>query len=109
VSEALFGRRARAAASSDGVRRTGNATRVSGIRGESGGVGKINDSVYAGKDGQLYRKGDNGWQEFNKGQGWEEVRPDPSPKERKNRESVDTLERERTAREKGEKRAKDYN
>jgi hypothetical protein len=84
---------------------TGNMTRVAGIRGEQGGVVRTGDNVYAGKDGQVYRKGDNGWQHYNPGSGWEEVRPDAEPK---NRDKVNSLDREQKAREKGEKRSKDY-
>jgi hypothetical protein len=85
---------------------TGNATRVSGIRGDQGGVVRSGDNVYAGKDGELYRKGDNGWQEFKPGSGWDEVRPDREPK---NRDKVNSLDREQKVREKADKRSKDYN
>lgn len=44
------------------------------VRGESGGVARIGDDVYAGKDGTVYRKGENGW-ESNSGSGWNAVEP----------------------------------
>ena len=62
---------------------------------------KIGDNVFAGKDGQVDRKGDNGWQELEKGSGWEDVR---NKEDKKNRESAKSLDRERKARESGDKR-----
>jgi len=57
----------------------GSAT---GIRTDNGKgfVGKKGDDVYAGKDGNVYKKGDNGWQQWDKGNGWSDVnRPENRP------------------------------
>lgn len=42
------------------------------LRGESGGVARVGDDIYAGKDGTVYRKGEGGW-ESNSGSGWNQV------------------------------------
>jgi hypothetical protein len=52
--------------------RTGDQTSAAWLRGEQGGVAKIGDDIYAGKDGTVYRKGENGW-ESNSGSGWNAV------------------------------------
>lgn len=44
---------------------TGNKTEIAGIKGQDGGVMKINDHVIAGKDGNYYRPDGNG--------GWEQI------------------------------------
>jgi hypothetical protein len=38
-----------------------------------GFVGTKGDDVYAGRDGNVYKKGDNGWQQWDKGNGWSDV------------------------------------
>jgi hypothetical protein len=50
------------------------------IRGENGGAVRVGDSIYAGKDGTVYRKGSGGWEQ-NSGSGWSSVdanRPTPN-------------------------------
>jgi len=42
------------------------------IRGENGGVARVGDSVFAAKDGTVYRRGENGWEQ-NSGSGWNSV------------------------------------
>jgi hypothetical protein len=51
---------------------TGESGSMSWIRGESGGVARIGDDIYAGKDGTVYRRGENGWEQ-NSGGGWNQV------------------------------------
>lgn len=51
---------------------TGQATTVAGIRGDEGGVARIGDDVYAGHDGNVYRKTDSGWQQ-NVGGSWNQA------------------------------------
>ena len=48
---------------------------AAGIRTDqgSGFVGKKGDDVYAGKDGNVYRKTDSGWQKHEQGGGWSDV------------------------------------
>lgn len=50
----------------------GSATGVRTDQG-SGFVGKKGDDVYAGKDGNVYKKTDSGWQQYDKGNGWSDV------------------------------------
>ncbi|MGC4075038.1 MAG: hypothetical protein QM760_21565 [Nibricoccus sp.] len=47
---------------------TGETTRYKSVRGEDGGVARIGDDVYAGHDGNIYKKGDDGgWEQLNRG------------------------------------------
>jgi hypothetical protein len=50
----------------------GSATGIRGDQG-SGFVGQKGDDVYAGRDGNVYRKNEDGWQQWDKGQGWNDV------------------------------------
>ncbi len=51
---------------------TGQSGSAGYIKGENGGAIRVGDSIYAGKDGTVYRKGSNGW-ESNSGSGWNSV------------------------------------
>ena len=53
------------------------------IRGENGGVARVGDSIYAGKDGTVYRRGENGWEQ-NSGSGWNSANS-PNPNASQNR------------------------
>jgi hypothetical protein len=55
-----------------GNARTGEQGSAAWIRGEEGGAVKIGDDIYAGKDGTVYRKGSEGWEQ-NSGSGWGSV------------------------------------
>jgi hypothetical protein len=46
---------------------TGNTTQYGGVRGRNGGAARVGDNVYAGHDGNVYKKTDNGWQPMVKG------------------------------------------
>jgi len=39
---------------------TGDVTRYSSVRGEDGGVARVGDDVYAGHDGNVYKRGEDG-------------------------------------------------
>ena len=57
---------------------SGQSQTASWVRGNDGGVMKVGDDIYAGKDGTVYRKGDSGW-EKNSGGGWSSVdKPAPT-------------------------------
>jgi hypothetical protein len=56
---------------------TGQSGSAGYIRGENGGVARVGDSIYAAKDGTVYRKGANGWEQ-NSGGGWGSVNT-PAP------------------------------
>jgi hypothetical protein len=104
-----------------------------GVRGEQGGgfVGKKGDDVYAGRDGNVYRKSDGGgWQQWEQGGGWNDVnrpsgggdrpsqqpsrgdgsRPSQQPTASQRPAGGDTgqLDREARARSQGQQRTKDY-
>ncbi len=55
-----------------GKANTGQSGSAVYIRGESGGVARIGDSIYATKDGTVYRKSSSGWEQ-NSGGGWSSV------------------------------------
>jgi hypothetical protein len=81
-------------------------TRVGGVQGDRGGAARVGDvkgiktdnNVFAGKDGNVYRKGENGWEKFGKDNVWEGAQQDRAR----------DFEREQKAREKGDKRSKDF-
>jgi hypothetical protein len=73
---------------------TGEVTRYGGVRGENGGVAHIGDDVYAGHDGNVYKKTDGGWEQMNGN------RPTPS--------DASSLDREYGARQLGSQRASSY-
>ena len=60
-----------------GNARTGDQTSAAWVRGEEGAAVKVGDDIYAGKDGTVYKKGSNGWEQ-NSGGGWGSV---DSPKQ----------------------------
>ena len=95
------------------------------VRGDQGGVARVGDDVYAGHDGSVYRRTDNGWQS-NSGGGWNDVqRPDsasprgeragasqqPSlqrPSQSGSRDSWGSLDRQYSARQSGSQRTQNY-
>jgi len=58
---------------------SGQSGSVGYLRGEGGGtVSRVGDDIYAGRDGNVYRKGENGWEQRTGG-GWSSVdRPTPN-------------------------------
>ncbi|MCI0615942.1 autotransporter, partial [bacterium] len=44
------------------------------IKGDQGGVAHIGDNVYAGKDGNIYKRDDGGWDQLNKNGSWDGVK-----------------------------------
>jgi hypothetical protein len=51
--------------------KTGETTRVGGVSGERGTVARVGDDIYAGRDGNVYRRGENGGWEQPSGGGWQ--------------------------------------
>ena len=48
---------------------TGDVTRYGSVRGEDGGVARVGDDVYAGHDGNVYKRGEDGsWNEVSRPQ-----------------------------------------
>ncbi|RPJ83699.1 MAG: autotransporter [Acidobacteria bacterium] len=72
------------------------------LRGEGGGtVARVGDDVYAGRDGNVYRRGESGWEQRTQG-GWNSVdRPTPN---RGNSEQIQSLDRQSYARSMGNTR-----
>ena len=49
------------------ARNTGEAVRTGHIRGEQGTVARVGDDIYAGHDGNVYQRSDNGWEQLERG------------------------------------------
>lgn len=79
---------------------TGNTTRYAGVHGKNGSAANIGGNVYAGHDGQVYKKTDNGWQSVVKGS----TRATPAS----NPTQLQNLNRESAARSAGNQRLNDY-
>jgi len=75
--------------------RTGQGTTVGAVKGESGGAVRVGDDVYAGYDGNVYRRTDGGWQQHGSS-GWSST---PSNR---------TLESQYSARSAGTQRSQNY-
>ncbi len=59
--------------------RTGAATSAGHVSGEQGTIGRVGDDVYAGRDGEVYQRTNEGWQQLDRSQRPEqrpETRPD---------------------------------
>ena len=92
---------------------TGNATRVGGIRGENAGAVKLGDNVFAGKDGNVYRKGEDGWSQVGRDEPKARDRADRADtmreeRQRPDRETMERLDREQKNRDFGDKRSRDF-
>ncbi|GAB3335808.1 hypothetical protein [Marilutibacter aestuarii] len=91
------------AAGAGGFDSDGNRVDVAGAGGfhynadsgsfDHGGAIKVNDSIYAGRDGNVYRHGENGWEQVTRPGGSAHT---PSPPQ--------GLDRDRVARERGQQR-----
>jgi hypothetical protein len=46
---------------------TGSAASAAGVYGPNAGVGRVGSDVYAGRDGNVYRHGAEGWQQYSNG------------------------------------------
>jgi hypothetical protein len=44
------------------------------VKGDQGGVAHVGDNVYAGKDGNIYKRDNGSWDQLNKSGGWDNVR-----------------------------------
>ncbi len=81
---------------------TGNTTQYGGIHGRDGGAARVGDNVYAGRDGNVYKKTDNGWQSV-AGSGANRTRP------ANNNAQLQNLNRESAARNLGNQRTHNFN
>lgn len=79
---------------------TGNSTRVGGIKGEQGGVGRVGDNVYGSKDGSVYKRN---------GQGdWEQMGGDRTRNSVQDADRIRSLEGQYGARATGNQRSDAY-
>ncbi|MGF6208794.1 hypothetical protein [Pseudomonas frederiksbergensis] len=79
---------------------TGNTTQYGGVRGRNSGAARVGDNVYAGHDGNVYKKTDDGWQSMVKGGG---TRVNPA-----NTAQLQNLNRESAARSFGNERFNNF-
>jgi hypothetical protein len=90
------------------TRQVGNTTLAKGA----------NNNVYAGRDGQVYRREGGDWQKYGgKGEGWSDVgrgdgarpdRPSQQPAQRPSAETRQSLDRQHQSREVGQQRAQQF-
>ena len=74
--------------------------------GNSGFVGHRGDDLYAGRDGNVYRRSDNGWQSWDNGN-WNSVdRGDVNRPTQHNRDTINNLDRQSTYRNSGAQRSR---
>jgi hypothetical protein len=71
------------------------------VRGEQGGVARVGDDIYAGKDGNVYKRNpDGGWQQQQPGGSWDRVQ---------DRDRTSSLDAQQQARSNGDIRTQGYN
>ena len=70
------------------------------VRGEDGGVARVGDDVYAGKDGNVYKRNDQG--------GWDQQERDGNWSGVQDRERTGTLDQQQRARQDGAQRTGGY-
>ncbi|UCF38632.1 MAG: autotransporter [Acidobacteriota bacterium] len=78
---------------------TGRSGSVGAIRTDQGGAVRVGDSVFAGKDGQVYRRGDSGWEQVNRNGSWNKVQ---------NQNRNQSLNRQYNSRSTGNQRYQNY-
>jgi hypothetical protein len=70
------------------------------VRGEEGGVARVGDDVYAGKDGNVYKRGEDGsWTQHDPSGSWDRVQ---------DRERTSALDTQQRARSEGQARTQGY-
>jgi hypothetical protein len=85
----------------EGTNASGQSGSAAWARGENGGAARIGDDVYAGKDGNIYKKNDQG--------GWDQIEPkDGQWKGVQDRERTGSLDQEQRARSQGAQRTGGY-
>jgi hypothetical protein len=83
-----------------GTTGSGESGSAAWVRGEDGGVARVGDDVYAGKDGSVYKRNDEG--------GWDQVQRDGSWSGVADRERAGTLDTHERARQDGAQRTGGY-
>jgi hypothetical protein len=83
-----------------GTTGSGESGSAAWVRGEDGGVARVGDDVYAGKDGSVYKRNDEG--------GWDQVQRDGSWSGVQDRERTGTLDQHQRARQEGVQRTSGY-
>ncbi len=85
----------------EGTNASGQSGSAAWARGEDGGAARIGDDVYAGKDGNVYKKNDEG--------GWDQIEPkDGQWKGVQDQQRTGTLDQQQRARSEGAQRTGGY-
>jgi len=83
-----------------GTTGSGESGSAAWARGEQGGVARVGDDVYAGKDGNVYKRtGEGGWEQQQPGGSWDRVQ---------DRGQTGTLDAQQRARSSGDTRTQGY-
>ena len=83
-----------------GTTGSGESGSAAWARGEQGGVARMGDDVYAGKDGNVYKRtGEGGWEQQQPGGSWDRVQ---------DRGQTGTLDAQQRARSSGDTRTQGY-
>jgi hypothetical protein len=77
---------------------TGNQGSAGYVRGEQGGAVRVGDDVYAGRNGEVYRRDDSGWSQRGSDGSWSGV----------DRATTTNLDAQRSARTSGQSRVSGY-
>jgi hypothetical protein len=77
---------------------TGNATSVGGVKTEQGSVVRLGDDVYGSRDGTVYRRDENGWQQRSTSD-WQQV---------DDKARTQSLDAQQRARSQGRQRTEQY-
>ncbi len=83
-----------------GTTGSGQSGSAAWARGEDGGVARVGDDVYAGKDGSVYKRNDQG--------GWDQVERNGNWSGVQDRERTGTLDQQQRARQDGAQRTGGY-
>lgn len=111
VGDAATGREVSAGRGVVYDRDTGQATSGGFVRGEQGGAARIGDDVYAGTDGNVYRRTDSGWDQHTGGD-WQSTQAERDASRAQRNATADarmqSLERDYSARSMGAQRYDAY-
>ena len=78
---------------------TGNSGSIGAVKGEQGTAVRVGDNVYAGQNGQVYKREESGWQEVNRNGDWATVQ---------DRSQTQSLNRQQYSRERSSQRYQGY-
>ena len=78
---------------------TGNMGSIGAVKGEQGSAVRVGDNVYAGKNGEVYKRGDSGWQQVDRSGDWATIQ---------DRSRTQSLDRQQYSRQQSSQRYQGY-